>query len=170
LVPTKLTKRRFLGPVLQFDIDQYKAENSADPNVIFLEEPIPAIAPIREILTVTREEPLMHEVIAQWDQSEATTEYDRHNWSIGYEPVNCKSTLDCSLHWTEVEHLPETQTFILGASRYDPEVIEMQKKRVKRRAWVKELQLWRDYLIAAELFFVTDMLTEEEEEEEEEAN
>jgi hypothetical protein len=44
------------------------------------------------------------------------------------------------------------------------------KKQSERRAWVKELQLWRDYLIASELFFVTDMLTEEEEEEEEEAN
>jgi hypothetical protein len=65
LVPIRLIKRRFLT-ILQFDIDQYKAENSSgtDPNTIFLEEPIPGIAPIREILTITREEPLMHEVIA----------------------------------------------------------------------------------------------------------
>ncbi len=166
LVPTKLIKRRFLT-ILQLDVDQYKAENSTDPNVIFLEEPIPGIAPIREILTVTREEPLMHEVIAQWDTSEARTEYDRHNYSISFEPVECFDKLDCSLHWSEVEHLPETQTFIIGASRYDPEVIAMNnKKQSERRAWVKELQLWRDYLLASELFFVTDMLTDEEEEEE----
>ena len=115
----------------------------------------------------------MHEVIAQWDPSEATTEHDRHNWSIGYEPVNCKSTLDCSLHWTAVEHLPETQTFILGASRYDPEVIAMNKKQSERRKHIQELQLWRDYLIAVQLFFAADMVARgegEEEEEEGEAN
>lgn len=55
LVVTKLIKRRFRS-ALQFDIDQYKAENSNtsssnddDSNVIFLETPIPGIAPIREI-------------------------------------------------------------------------------------------------------------------------
>ncbi|HEX6252623.1 MAG TPA: hypothetical protein VFZ55_00245 [Nitrososphaera sp.] len=54
LVVTKLIKRHFRS-ALQFDIDQYKAENSNtssnddDSNVIFLETPIPGIAPIRDL-------------------------------------------------------------------------------------------------------------------------
>lgn len=171
LVVTKLIKRRFLGPVLQFDIDQYKTENAEDPRITFLESPIPGIAPVTEILTVTRELPLMHEVIAQsHPESEGgKTEYERHNWTISYEPVDCRSKVDCSLHFTEVEHLPETHTFIIGASRYDPEVLAMNKKQAERRKRVKqeqqELNEMRLFLEAMQIMNMTDEVLDLEEEE-----
>lgn len=162
LVVTKLIKRRFRS-ALQFYIDQYKAENSNtsssnddDSNVIFLETPIPGIAPIREILTVTREEHLMHDVIAQSDPShEATNEYEHHNYSISFEPVNCKSKVDCSLHFAEVEILPEPETFIVGASRYDEEVIKINKKQREHRKRVKELKMMKTYLEALQIMNIT---------------
>jgi hypothetical protein len=133
LLPTQLIKRRFLGPVLQYDVDQYKAENSADENVIFIEDPLPGIAIVREILTVTREFELLHEAVAVSEPD------DLNSYNVSFEPIPCRSKLDCPIHFSDVRILPESVILRIGASIYDPEVIEANKKYAARRKRVKSV-------------------------------
>jgi hypothetical protein len=153
IVPTKLVKRRFKD-TLQFDVDSYKDDNfrPEDPNVVFLEFPIPGIAPIREILTVTGEESLMHEVIAQSEEPESSkSDYDRQNYSISYEPVRCFSKLDCPLHFAPVQELNPPEIVILGLAKEDPEVIAANKKFAARRKRVKTLKIIQRYMKALQI-------------------
>lgn len=87
----------------------------------------------------------MHEVVAQWDPSQATTEYDRYNHTISYQPVICKSKLDCPIHFDTIMEFEEPVILIPGLSVNDPEVIEANKKYAEQHRKRKELQ----FLIAA---------------------
>jgi hypothetical protein len=118
IVPTKLIKRRFKD-TLQFDIDSYKDDNfqTENPNIIFLEFPIPGISPIREILTVTREIDLMHEAVPQSEPEAGKSDYDRQNYTISYEPVRCFSKVDCPLHFSPVKLLNPPEIVIPGLAK-----------------------------------------------------
>jgi hypothetical protein len=156
IVPTKLIKRRFLGPVLQFDIDQYQTENSGDEDIVFIENSIPAIAVITEILTVTRELHLMHEVVAQSEpEREAKDDYDRHNWTISYEPINCVSKADCSIHFAEVRELIPPEIVIPGLPKNHPRVIAANQKQANRRKRLKKLKIMKAALKAMQVMNLT---------------
>jgi hypothetical protein len=133
ILPTKLTARRFEN-TLQFDLDEWKTEAAADAKTVLIESsPIPGIAPVREILVASGEEPLMHEVV-----SEAEPE-NPHNYSISYIPIGCRSMLDCSLHFADIRILPEPVILRIGTSVYDAEIIEINKKYASRRKRVKSV-------------------------------
>jgi hypothetical protein len=140
LVITKLISRRF-HTVSKFEVEQFANENSQDEDIIFIEQPISGVAVCREILQASAEEAYMHPVVASaTPELEGKTDYERHNYTITYEDVDCGHP-DCSLHFDEVEHLPEPMIFILGASLHDPEVLEMNEKRAKRRKLIKMRQM-----------------------------
>ena len=71
-------------------------------------------------------------MIRSEEEEEDRTDYERNNYTITFDPVNC-SLHDCSKCFAEIEILKEPQLFTLGKSRYDPEVIATNKKRAKKR-------------------------------------
>ncbi|MFL6490097.1 MAG: pentapeptide repeat-containing protein [Nitrososphaera sp.] len=65
LVITKLIKRRF-ERVTRFEVEEFVRENSQDEEIIFIQQPIPGIAPCREIFEASAEESQMHPCIASF--------------------------------------------------------------------------------------------------------
>lgn len=75
------------------------------------------------------------------EEEEDITDYERNNYTITFDPVNCSHADYCSKCFAEIEILKEPQLFIFGKSRYDPEVIATNKKRAKKRKLQKLLRI-----------------------------
>jgi hypothetical protein len=164
VVIEKLIARRFFS-VSRYELEEWTSEaqrQQQEGEVIFIERPISGIAPCREILQSTAEEPYLHPVVADSNpESQGKTEYDRHNYTIEHKPVEDCGHPDCGVCFVPIEILKEPELLTLGKPRYDEEVREATKKYRKKR---RQLRFMR---MAMQEMMLSEMTLQESEEAEE---
>ena len=148
-VPTQLIKRRFHN-VSEIEISEFIEDAKLEDSGIdvMLEQPISGIASVREILEASAEGHLLHPVVASADpEFEGKDEYERHNYTITFEPVSC-GYMDCSLDVDKVNEFLEPQFFLLGESIHSQEFKQARLKYRERKMRIKKLKKMRTFLKA----------------------
>jgi hypothetical protein len=148
VLPTTLIKRRY-NRVAEDELSTFIEEGKNDEDIdVMLEQSIPGIAPVREILFATAEEHLLHPAVQSANpELDGKNEHERHNYTITFEPVECSSYMDCTV-CIEIIKYGEPQLFLVGASIHDPRVKEARAKYKERRARVKKLKKMHTFLKA----------------------
>jgi hypothetical protein len=158
VLPTKLIKRRFTRNITEDEIFEFIEDSKREDSGIdiMLEQPIPGIAPIREILSATAEEHIMHPAVAlgggEGGAGDLKLELD--DQEITYEPVECSYFMDCPIDYSFHE-FDKPQIFILGESIHSEGTKEARVKYKERRARVKKIKLRKTFLKAMNIMGMT---------------
>jgi hypothetical protein len=146
LLVDKLYAHRFFN-VSKFELDAWMDEARTESDTILIEQSLPNIAIVREILAANSEEFLMHPVVEQYNPQRSADQYERHNHTQSFERVSSCGFLDCQLCYKDVEILEQPEFLALGGGRYDPEVIAATRKyRERRKKKLKHLKLMKTAL------------------------
>jgi hypothetical protein len=99
---------------------------------------------VREILERTNEIDLLHPCYQDFEPARELDPYRRENFDLTFIAVQDCSHEDCALCRRDLEILKSPGLVIVGKSRYDPEVIEANKRyQARREKQLNHLKLMR---------------------------
>ncbi|HKH86955.1 MAG TPA: hypothetical protein VKA40_10430 [Nitrososphaera sp.] len=135
---TKFISRRFDRINEETDLQEYIDENTGpESTYVFIEQPIPGIAPIREILQATAEESRMHPSVPETEVPSLTdpnvTEFTKYDYTQTFRHVPCLRP-DCILDFQEMTLNEEAPRLVfVGLSQNHPVLKEINIRYANQR-------------------------------------